>query len=198
MIIHPPLNEVVNGIIINTNPRLQIPFGEIWSAPFKYGAGAQNLQHYQTDELRRCLKFMAEKNLVKVIGDYNENAADWNTIVELTEFGEKVREAGSWIKFNADNSELHRLQVSELRAQKSRFRWTTGLSIALFVVGLYAAYQTDRTRTLETQIERATQQKDSLSTEITVRENLLKTKNKEIEEIRQSLTSLRDSLKIKK
>jgi hypothetical protein len=198
MIIHPPLNEVVNGIIINTNPRLHIPFGEIWSAPFKYGAGGQNLPQYQTNELRLCLKFMVDKDLLHVIGDYDEKTADWNTVVELTEFGEKVRNAGSWIKYNADNSELHRLQVSELKAQKSRFRWTTGLSIALFVVGLYAAYQTDRTRTLEAQLEKATQQKDSLSTEINDRENLLKTKDKEIEEIRQSLTSLRDSLKIRK
>lgn len=198
MIIHPPLNEVVNGIIINTNPRLQIPFGQIWSAPFKYGAGAQNQQHYQTIELRRCLKFMVEKNLIKVIGDYDENTADWNTVVELTEFGEKVREAGSWIKYNADNSELHRLQVSELRAQKSRFRWTTGLSIAVVVLGALALFQTNKINTLEEGLKVVTQQRDTLSTEKADRENLLKTKDKEIIEMKKLLDSLKVSLKVKK
>lgn len=198
MIIHPTQNEVVNDIIINTNPRIQIPFGEIWSAPFKYGAGAQNHQHYQTGELKRCLKFMVDKNLVKVIGDYNENTADWNTIVELTEFGEKVREAGSWIKYNADNSELHRLQVSELRAQKSRFRWTTGLSIAVVILGALALFQTNKINALEEELKVVTGQRDSLSTKRGDNENILRTKDKEIEEIQKSLDSLKSTLKTKK
>jgi hypothetical protein len=189
-IVHPPINVIVNEIIRDTNARLIIPFGEVWSGPFKYGAGGQNQQHYQISELRLCLKFMTDNNLIDHIDSYDEKTADWNNRIELSKFGIEIRESGGWLKHLEKNTELTRLtteltslQIANEKTVSSRFRITVALSILSIALLVGDVVLANKTRALESELADKQSDIESFSKELASRDSLLETKNKQIEKL---------------
>lgn len=132
---HPTTNETIDTILRTMEPDRFYPFGEKWGPAYKYSSSPSE-QHQNIAAIRRCIKTMKQNKLIDfqagVISQTDQEImdnADWNTVVVLSVFGDKVREEGGWLKY------LERQNTTVPKKGFSRYL-DTGVKITAIIEGI--------------------------------------------------------------
>ena len=151
----------------------------------------------EKDEQSIFIDYLIEENLLtRAGGDYNE----WE--YKITPFGYKIITSGGWLKhlndLDNEHNELIQLREEKESTERKRFWLNWIIAAAVVFLGVFGLYQTDRTSTVDKQLKKKTEERDSISTKVDSLNNIIKSKNKELMEKERTLDSLVNRLTPKK
>lgn len=120
------------------------------------------------------IDYLKDKGLIRECRDNNE----WE--VKITPFGYQIYASGGWLKYLAaieEQSKASQKERTEAKSiEKKRFGVTSLLTFLGLVFLAYGVYQTERSYTLDKELQKVLQERDSLSIVTDSLLDLLRTK----------------------